>query len=422
MYRTITLLIILLGALAPIALAQPDSLENAAAESALTTGQVTLAQALERAATSHPLTHQATASVAEAAARLRSAHALQNPTLSVAHWAGRDTGGLDEDIILTQIVELGGKRAYRTREAGANLTAAQYDQIAAALDLRLSVQTTYYEALRAQAEYDLAVASLDFTRKFAEAAQTQYQAGDVPRSNVVRSEIEVARAQQSLVTAQTERENRLATIRSLIGHPPTAALTLADKLAYVPSASALPALESLALQCRPDIKAAEATRLSLVAAVQGARAESRPDLFIESRRASVDPNVEGSSIRAGVIFSPFDYGRKRADVAAAQAAVTQQDAKIAEAQRTARLEVETSFRNLEEARTAVESFENGRLTRAKELLDMAQTGYERGASTYLEVLDAQNVYRNEQADYARGLAAYSIALATLERAVGGKLP
>ena len=53
---------------------------------------------------------------------------------------------------------------------------------------------------------------------------------------------------------------------------------------------------------------------------------------------------------------------------------------------------------------------------------MAQTGYEKGASTYLEVLDAQNVSKNEQADYARALADHSIALAKLERAVGGKLP
>jgi hypothetical protein len=32
------------------------------------------------------------------------------------------------------------------------------------------------------------------------------------------------------------------------------------------------------------------------------------------------------------------------------------------------------------------------------------------------------VYRNEQTDYTRALADYNIALAALERAVGGQLP
>lgn len=427
--KTIGLLTILLGVSTPVALyaqsaqpAQSDTVEGAAAESALTTGQISLAQALESAATSHPLALQSTANVAVAAAQLKSARTLQNPTLSLAQWAGHDTGGLDEDLVFTQIVELGGKRTYRVRGAESELTAAQYDQISTALDLRFSVQTAYYEALRAQEAYKLAADSLTVTRQFAEAAQTQYQAGDVPRSNVVRSQIELTNAEQSLSAAQTELDNRLATLRSLIGQPAGTTITLSDKLAYAPATCSQPTMESLAMQSRPELKAAEATKSSLAAAVQSARAETKPDLFIEGRRASLNPSVEGSSIRVGVIFSPFDYGRKRADVAAAQAMVTQQDAKIAETKRTTRLEVDTACRNLEQARKTVESFEKGRLALSKELLDMAQTGYQRGASTYLEVLDAQNVFRNEQIAYTSAIADYNIALATLEHAVGGKLP
>ena len=58
---------------------------------------------------------------------------------------------------------------------------------------------------------------------------------------------------------------------------------------------------------------------------------------------------------------------------------------------------------------------------AKELLDMAQIGYSKGANSYLELLDAQQVYRSEQIEYARALAAWNEALAALQRAVGGKL-
>lgn len=413
MRKTIIFLAVLFGICASVGLN---------AQSADSTIQVSLAQALELAATNHPLIRQSAAGVAQADAQLRSARAAQNPTLSLAHGTGRDASGLDEDIILSQTIELGGKRAYRIRGASADLSAVQYERVGTALDVRLSVQTAYYEALGAQDGYDLATTTQAVTKQFVEAAQTQFQAGDAPRSNVIRSQIELSRGQQDLNSAQTNLDNRLAELCSLIGRPVGTKLTLTDKLSFTPTSYLLPDLETLALQNRPDLMAAQATRASLAAAVQSKRAESRPDLFIEGIRASVDPSVEGAVIRAGITFSPFDLGQKRADVAAAQSAVARQDAAIAEAQRTARLEVETAYRDLQQARTTVESFEAGRLVNAKELLGMAQTGYEKGASTYLEVLDAQNVYRNEQVDYARALAEYNIALATLERAVGGKLP
>ena len=53
---------------------------------------------------------------------------------------------------------------------------------------------------------------------------------------------------------------------------------------------------------------------------------------------------------------------------------------------------------------------------------MAQTGYQQGANSYLELLDAQRTYLSEQTDYYRALAAYRTALAALKRAVGGSLP
>jgi len=45
---------------------------------------------------------------------------------------------------------------------------------------------------------------------------------------------------------------------------------------------------------------------------------------------------------------------------------------------------------------------------------MAQTGYASRANTYLELLDAQQVYRTEQSEYARALAAFNVARAALE--------
>jgi outer membrane protein, heavy metal efflux system len=224
-----------------------------------------------------------------------------------------------------------------------------------------------------------------------------------------------------MVSAETERDNSYAALGSLVGLPGSD-MQLVDKLVFAAADYKLSGLRELAAASRPDIRAAKSTVDSFRAAVSAVKAESSPDLFLEGRHSSIDPTIGGNSVRLGMTFPLVDLGRRRAEVAAAQAALAEQQAKLDGAVRTAGLEVETSFNSLQQARKNVESFQSGRLQRAADLMDMAQTGYDKGAFTYLEVLDAQNVYRSEQADYDRALAAYNTALAALERSVGGHLP
>jgi len=389
---------------------------------AQTTQRLSLAEAIRLAQARSPLATGAEARALGASARLRGAGALPNPTLQLSPHVGSDTGGLDEDILLTQTVELGDKRRQRIYAARAERDAAFAERTATGQDLAFNAQSAYYQALLADAEYQQAADALKTAQAFAQAAETQFQAGDVARSNVVRSGIEVARAEQTLAAAETERTNRYATLRSLTGLPPDTTLTLTDSLTFTPASYNLADLQAQALRNRPDLRAAQWLRDAREAALHGARAQSQPDLVLEARHRTLNPADTGSSLRFGLLFPIFDFGRNRADERAAQAALQEQEATLRENLRTVQLDVETAFNSLQQAQRAVESFQAGRLQRAKELLDMAQTGYDRGATSYLELLDAQQVYRSEQVEYARALANYNIAKATLQRAVGGTLP
>lgn len=383
---------------------------------------LTLAAALSSARRQSFTAQQYDARLAGAAARLTGAGKLMNPVASIAGHFGKNAAGTDEDYILSQSFELGDKRRQRVRAASAERDAASLDRIAAENDLVHTVKSAYFEAQRADAARQLAQAALENARKFAQSAEIQFTAGDVPRTQVTRSRIELTRAEQALAVAETERANRFAALGSLAHLPSDASLDLADPLAFTPVTYRLQDLRTYALAHRPDLLSAQKLRASREAQLHGARAQSQPDLFVEGRHSDIDPSVGGNTLRFGLLFPLLDFGRNRADAASAKAAVSEQDAVIAEAQRTALLDVETAYRNLQAARANVESFRSGRLDNSKELLDLAQLGYSRGANTFLELLDAQQVYRSEQTDYTRALADYNIALAALERAVGGRLP
>ncbi len=391
---------------------------------AQTARRLSLVEAMRLAQQHSPLLQGATARVAGAEARIRGAGVPPNPSLSVGpHFGDSDsTGGTDEDYLLTQTFELGDKQRQRLHAARAEREAARAERLGTGSDLGFEVQSAYFESLRADAERQLAADALATAQAFAKAAETQFQAGAVARSNVVRSQIEQTRAEQALVAAETERANRYAALRSLTGVAEDSDLTLTDALTFTPATYRLPDLQILALRQRPDLQAAQHLRTAREADLHGARAQSQPDLFLEARHSTIDPAKGGNSLHVGLLFPLFDLGRNRADAQAAQAALQEQEAALAEALRTARLEVETAFRNLEQAQREVQSFQAGRLARAKELLDMAQTGYDKGATSYIELLDAQQVYRSEQTDYARALADFNIAKAALQRAIGAAPP
>ena len=64
-------------------------------------------------------------------------------------------------------------------------------------------------------------------------------------------------------------------------------------------------------------------------------------------------------------------------------------------------------------------FEQGLMHQAQEALDIAKFSFRHGAASLLEVIDAQRVNRQTMLEYAQARADHSIALARLERAVGG---
>ena len=367
----------------------------------------------------------AQARIQAAQARLRAAGAFPGPTLTLARAFGSShTAGFDEDILLSQVIELG-KRGSRLQGARADAESARFDREGVLNDLDFAIRSTFFDALRTGIERDLATQALKTAQTFQNAAQIQFTAGDVPRANVVRAGIELLRAQSALEAAQSDQSVRLAALRSLLALPDEAPLQLGEKLGFSPVTYDLAALQELAAQKRADLQSARAALRSRQAGVQTARALRRPDGFVEARRAAITsyagaPN--GNSLRIGAVIPLFDFGRNRAGMSEARAGVLEQRATLDQATRAARLDVATTFERFVAAQKAVQSFNNGRLAQARELLDMAQTGYEHGANSYLELIDAQTVERNEEADYARALAAWNTALADLQRAVGGQLP
>ncbi|RYX86357.1 TolC family protein [bacterium] len=391
---------------------------------------LSLAEALALAHQNAPTLDIAKARVEAAQARLQVARARPNPTLALAQpftVTGQRgaTGGFDEGVVASQIIEGPGKRSARSRSAQSERNASLFDLAGSGTSLDFAVKSAYFDAERAQSDREVALATLRDAQQFLQGTTEQEQAGDVPRRDVLRAQTEADRATSALVQSEADLKIRLQTLASLAGITDGALPQLSDSLNFAPVQLDAVALDELAMQRRGDVQSARATLEARSADIQGAKAARRPDFFAEARVAQIVPSagdVKGSSLRVGISLPLFDFGSLKQGIAVARAGEAEQRATLADVQRTARLEVVTALQTLDAAGQVVKSFQGGRLQRAQTLLDLARTGYAEGASTLLDVLDARAIFRAEQADYNRALAAYNTALADVERSVGGVLP
>jgi outer membrane protein TolC len=365
--------------------------------------------------------------IAAAAQRVRQAQftvagarSQPNPEINVGHGFGTSATGLDEDILLTQTVELGSKIGLRRQQASGELAAAEAEATQARTTLTYQVKSAYYQMVEADAVVALNRELVQIAARFQQSAQAQFDAGDVPRAQLVRSQIELATSRQSQLLAETDQYTRRAALNVLIGAPPDAPVALAEPPPFRAQRYEAARLQQLAAE-RPDMRSAEATLAARRSAARLAAVAGQPDLAIQGAHAHLD-EWPGNSLRIGLVFPIFDYGRLRAQRNTAEAAVAEQEANVEALRRQVRLEVDTALHRLEQAGVLAESLTGEVLTQSRQLQTMAQIGYQAGENTYLELLDAQRVYQTAATDALRAVTAYRLAEAALEQALGAPLP
>ncbi len=172
---------------------------------------LTLARSPELAAVDHDLR------IAEA--RALQARLLPNPEIEVTSENVAGSGpysgaALSENtLLLGQLIELGGKRAARVREARAGISLAEFDYEAKKREVFLQTAEHFIELLAAQRRVAVNAELVRLAREFVPAVQKRLEAGKA--SDLEKTRFDVALASARIDLEQTQRDvlalrNRLA--------------------------------------------------------------------------------------------------------------------------------------------------------------------------------------------------------------------
>ncbi|RYG63266.1 hypothetical protein EON80_21585, partial [bacterium] len=172
---------------------------------------------------------------------------------------------------------------------------------------------------------------------------------------------------------------------------------------------------------RPDILAAQSGAEAARAQANAIGLQRRPLIEVQARRAGVFDSSP-VSLRAVITMPLFDFGSIKRQKSAALSEARAQDGQVALLRSQAAAQIESALIRLNQTRNTVARYRTSLVPQTLDLLRKTQIGYAAGASTYLEVLEAQRAVRQIQTEYLQALVGARVGEAALESALGSNLP
>ena len=356
--------------------------------------------------------------------RRAEAGAYPNPTvgLQTADGAIRDPSNgvrlMERGVTVHQTVEWPGMREARQDAAAAGLAGATVGLEEARLNLIAEVKGLFYELLLAERTVDLLLQNLEIVQEVARIVKARVRSGEGPQFEAVKAEVEVLKAKQELTKAKNSVRVKLVGLDTLTAG------------GLGPRYKVQGDFRSLRDRLDPEQMAARDLSQHPILKRQGNLVEQAEFAVIKERQARV-PNVTlfgGYAREAGreavvgglTMPTPLWY-RQQGHIATALGSQRKEEAELVRARNDLARAINQHAREAETAQEQILVYEEGLLKQAREALRIAQLSFRQGASSLLDVLDAQRVQRQITVDYNLARFELSLALTRFERALGGPL-
>lgn len=315
------------------------------------------------------------------------------------------------------------RRSVEASKADSGAIAA--DQQVVLLSLSADVARNYFQLRSLDNERRVIEATIELRKDAVNLQETRNRSGLINEVDVTRARTELANVEadlQTVIRSRTQTEHALAI---LCGQPP-ANFSVAPRQAEIPVPEIPAGLPSSLLERRPDIVEAEQNLEAASARIGVAKAAFFPTIKLTSTAglASADlgtvfdwPSRVGS-VGPSIHVPIFEGGKNRAELDAARARYEQVTASYRGTILNAFREVEDSLSDLTTLASQNQAV-NRALASSRDTAALANERYQRGLSSYLDVVDAQRavLQAERQETQLRGQRAVSTIL--LAKAIGG---
>ncbi|HEV8356976.1 MAG TPA: TolC family protein [Gemmatimonadales bacterium] len=415
------------------------ALAGAAAAPADSLPRITLAEALARAARLDPGYVGALGAVDNAAwARraARSAFVLPSITLSTDYTGfsiPQFNVGIGSPARTSATARIdarfelftGFRKLAEVGRTSADLESARAGEVRQRFESALGTEADYYSVLSGRELLDVARDRVRRAEEQLVVARARVVSGAAVQSDSLQLLLELNRARVGLL--QNEARLRVAHLQlgRRVGTPGGADAVPLDTAPAPPLPLTLPNAIAQALQQGPEYRVARANERSAEASVRARRSTYLPQAFLAANSTTFGDHfyphgLTRTSMTVSVSFPLWDNAQRELAVSRARAARDAARAIREDLERAAEVDVTEAYEAYETARATADYSTQGLLI-ALENFRVQEARYRGGATTILDLLDAQTGLTEAQAELVQARYAVRLALAGLEAILGQRL-
>ncbi len=295
------------------------------------------------------------------------------------------------------------------------------------LDLIFRVKEDYFAVLEADKGVEVARSAVESLESNVKVARDFYNVGIIPINDVLKAEVELAKARQNLVAALNGASLARSSLNIILSRPIETSVTLEDILVYRPEEGVFQDYVDTAMDLRPEMKMIANALSKVDQEITLAKSAYYPEVGLTYRyiREGDEPGVDGSvvhdssswDVTAGLSWTLWDWGKTRNTVAEKKKGKSELLYNKQSLEDAIRLEVKSAVLSLDEAEKNIPTTRKA-LEQAEENLRVNEERYRAQVTTITEVLDAQALLSRARVDYYRSLYGHNVARARLLRAMG----
>jgi len=385
-------------------------------------GALTLAEVIANVLLKNPELEAFSLEVRAREARALQAGLYKNPNILFDVQDVFGSGGFKKadssqsTLLLSQVIELGGKRTKRERAAMTHKDLAFWDYETARMNILTRVAKAYTDALTAQEKLKLERELVQLSQKSYNAVKARVEAGKVSPIHEIKAQVALSTTQIQLQQAEN---NRKAAYRRLATFWGSMTPRFQQVTGHLYRIEPVPPFNTLAghMQSNPDLARWAAEMVQRTAAVDLEEANAVPNLRVGAGARWFEETSDNAFI---VEFSiPLQlFDRNQGAIAEARHRVAKAKAEQRAMQLKLNAALATGYTRLANAHSQVTSLKTKILPGARTAFEAVNEGYRFGKFGYLEVLDSQRTWFNARSQFLDALAEYHKAVADVERLTG----
>ena len=359
-----------------------------------------------------------------AANRITQARSLDDPILSVQLWnipqpfkatqADNSIFGLSQNLPFPGKLALKGDVASRSAEMTEQAVRAKERELVARL------KQVYYDLFLAQKAVQIHHEQVELLRQFVGIANAKFRAGKGSQADVLKAQVELSLLFEHLPVLEQRRETVEAMLNTLLDRDPASLLGMAQAPAQLPLQRPIDDLHRLALNDRPELKAAELAVQRNEQSHALAQRQYYPDFNVAFQRFQNFQANDGfgAYVAMSIPFAFWTKPKYDAGVQEAAAAVEAARAEQHTLENLTRFQINDLLAKLRATDQVATLYRTTILPQAEQSLDAARVGYRAGKAGFLDLIDAQRAWRGFQLEYFTALVGRQHRLAELEQVVG----